>query len=188
MPDVTRILHQIESGDPHAAAELLPLVYEELRSLARSRLAQEKPGQTLQPTALVHEAFLRLVHNQSDQEWDSRGHFFSAAAEAMRRILVDQARKKKSIRHGGSLIQHDLDHVELPAMEISDDCLAVHEALAKFEQRDKLKAELVKLCYFAGFSLAEAADALGISTSSADKYWSYARAWLHNEMRQDFSN
>ncbi len=154
MADVTRILHQIEAGDPRAAEELLPLIYEELRHLARVRLAQEKPGHTLQPTALVHEAFLRLVHNGSDQEWDSRGHFFSAAAEAMRRILVDQARRKMSIRRGGSLKQHDLDHVELPAREISDNCLAVHEALSKFEQRDKIKAQLVKLCYFAGFSLA----------------------------------
>ncbi len=188
MPDVTRILLQMESGDPQAADELLPLVYEELRHLAKAKLAQERPGQTLQATALVHEAFLRLVGKDSNQDWDSRGHFFSAAAEAMRRILVEQARSKKSIRHGGNFKQHDLDRVEVLANEISGSCLAVHDALSKFEERDKVKEELVKLRYFAGFSIPEAAEALGISSATADRYWAYARAWLHNEIQQDISN
>lgn len=188
MPDVTQILSNMESGDPHAADELLPLVYEELRHLAKAKLAQERPGQTLQATALVHEAFLRLVGKDSNQDWDSRGHFFSAAADAMRRILVEQARSKRSIRHGGNFKQHDLDYVEVLASEISGSCLAVHDALLKFEERDKVKAELVKLRYFAGFSIPEAAEALGISSATADRYWAYARAWLHNEIQQDITN
>ncbi len=186
MSDVTQISSQIEQGDPSAAERLLPMVYEELRKLAARKMAQEKPGQTLQATALVHEAYLRLVgagnSGAGDPHWDSRGHFFAAAAEAMRRILVDNARRKKSLRRGGDLHRHELDEAKLGTTAASDDVLALDEALNKLAERDETKAELVKLRYFAGLTGEQAANALGISTSTADRYWAYARAWLHQEI------
>ncbi len=184
MSQVTRILSDIEQGDPHAAAQLLPLVYDELRKLAAAKLAQEKPGQTLQATALVHEAYLHLVGGQP-HDWNSRGHFFAAAAEAMRRILIDQTRQKQSLRRGGGRQRQDLEHLAIVAPEPALDVLAVHEALERFEQVDPLKARLVKLRYFAGLTIPQAADALGISSTTADRYWSYARAWLHAELSKD---
>jgi len=185
MSEVTRILSAIEQGDPQAAEQLLPLVYDELRKLAAQKLAQESPGQTLQATALVHDVYLRLVDVEKAQQWNSRGHFFAAAAEAMRRILIDQARRKQSQRHGGGLLRHDLEDLPIAAPEPSLDLLAVNEALERFEQVDPLKARLVKLRYFAGLTIPQAADALGISSTTADRYWSYARAWLHAELRKD---
>ena len=178
MSDVTQILSAIEAGDPKAAAELLPLVYDELRKLAAARLAQEKPGQTLQPTALVHEAYLRLVGGSQPQDWGGRGHFFAAAAEAMRRILIDHARRKQTRKSGGGRDRLNLDDVE-PALEEGDDRLLVlDEALRQFEAEDPRKAELVKLRFFAGLTAEEAAAALGVSTSTAEKDWAYARSWL----------
>ena len=191
MTEVTRILSAIEQGDPHAAEQLLPLVYDELRKLAAQKLAQEKPGQTLQATALVHEAYIRLLQSPQREQgvaqphWNSRGHFFAAAAEAMRRIMVDQARRKRSQRRGGSLKRRSLEHVEIAAPETALDVLALNEALERFEKIDRLKAELVKLRYFAGLTVPQAAEALGISTTTADRYWSYARAWLHTELKKD---
>jgi RNA polymerase sigma factor (TIGR02999 family) len=187
MSDVTRILSAIEQGDPHAAGQLLPLVYEELRRLAAQRLAHEAPGQTLQATALVHEAYLRLVgpggaSEASDPHWNSRGHFFAAAAEAMRRILVEKARKKKALRRGGDRHRVELDLAEPAAPQHSDDLLALDEALEKLATRDRTKAELVKLRYFAGLTMEQAAAALGISVATAYRYWDYARAWLHQEV------
>jgi RNA polymerase sigma factor (TIGR02999 family) len=187
MSNVTQILSAIEQGDPSAAEQLLPLVYDELRKLAGAKLAQEKPGQTLQPTALVHEAFLRLVDGERPQDWNGRGHFFAAAAEAMRRILVDQARCKQSQRRGGGRQRLDLEQLPLAAPEPDLDVLAVHEALERFEQVDPVKARLVKLRYFAGLTLPEAAVALGISATTADRYWAYARAWLHAELKKGSS-
>jgi RNA polymerase sigma factor (TIGR02999 family) len=187
MTTVTRILSAIEAGDPHAAKELLPLVYDELRQLAAQRLAQEKPGQTLQATALVHEAYLRLVDVEQAQPWNSRGHFFAAAAEAMRRILIDQARQKQSQRRGGGCERQSLEQAEIAAPEPSLDVLALHEALERFSQSDPVKADLVKLRYFAGLTIPQAAEALGISPTTADRYWSYARAWLHAELKRDGS-
>jgi RNA polymerase sigma factor (TIGR02999 family) len=178
MNDVTRILSAIEQGDPHAAGQLLPLVYDELRQLAAHKLAQEKPGQTLQATALVHEAYLRLVDVKRAQHWSSRGHFFAAAAEAMRRILVDNARRKQSQKRGGDQRRIDLDDLDLAAPEQSDDLLAIDESLAKLAAAEPQAAELVKLRYFAGLTIPQAADALGISPRSADCLWAYARAWL----------
>jgi RNA polymerase sigma factor (TIGR02999 family) len=185
MSEVTQILSAIEQGDPHAAAQLLPLVYEELRKLAAHRLAQEAPGQTLQATALVHEAYLRLVDVEKVQHFNSRGHFFAACAEAMRRILVDQARRKLSLRRGGNLQRHPIEDREIEAPEPSVDILAVHEALERFQGVDALAAEIVKLRYFAGLTIPQAAEALGISTSTADRSWAYARAWLHTALKQD---
>ena len=191
MTEVTRILSAIEQGDPHAAEQLLPLVYDELRKLAAQKLAQEKPGQTLQATALVHEAYIRLLQSPQREQgvaqphWNSRGHFFAAAAEAMRRIMVDQARRKRSQRRGGSLKRRSLEPLEVAAPEPSLDVLALNEALERFETIDRLKAELVKLRYFAGLTVPQAAEALGISTTTADRYWSYARAWLHTELKKD---
>jgi RNA polymerase sigma factor (TIGR02999 family) len=182
--DVTRILTDIENGDPHAAELLLPLVYDELRKLAAQKMAQENPGQTLQATALVHEAYLRLVDADDAQRWNSRGHFFGAAAEAMRRILIDQARRKQSHRRGGGQLREELECVEIAAPEPAVDLLAVNEALARFEAIDQPKAELVKLRYFAGLTIPEAAEALGISTTTADRHWAYARAWLHAELKR----
>jgi len=184
MSDVTRILSAIEDGDPSAAEQLLPLVYEELRKLAAQKMREEKPGQTLQATALVHEAYIRLVDVEKAQHWDSRGHFFAAAAEAMRRILVDQARRKQSQRQGGDLKRHSLEHVEIVAPEPAADVVAINDALARLEQIDRIKAELVKLRYFAGLTIPQAAEALGISSASADRYWAYARAWLHAELKK----
>ncbi len=181
MTDVTQILSQIEQGDPSAAEQLLPLVYEELRKLAAQKLARERPGQTLQATALVHEAYLRLLGPEG-QHWDSRGHFFVAAAEAMRRILVDGARRKQSLRRGGNLQRHDLNEAEIAVPPPSEDLLALDEALNKLAEQDQVKAELVKLRYFAGLTGEQAAHALGISTTTADRYWAYARAWLHQEI------
>jgi RNA polymerase sigma factor (TIGR02999 family) len=184
MSDVTHILSQIESGDPQAAERLLPLVYEELRRLAMVKLAREKPGQTLQATALVHEAYLRLVDVDRAQGWDSRGHFFAAAAEAMRRILVDRARAKQSKRRGGNWKRQNIDYAEIASSEPSLDVLAVDEALDRFSQIDPIKANLVKLRFFAGLTIPEAASALGISSATADRYWAYARAWLHAEIER----
>jgi RNA polymerase sigma factor (TIGR02999 family) len=185
MSEVTRILSAIEQGDRLAAEQLLPLVYDELRKLAAQKMGQESPGQTLQATALVHDVYLRLVDVEKVQQWNSRGHFFAAAAEAMRRILIDQARRKQSQRHGGGLLRHDLEDLPIAAPEPSLDLLAVNEALERFEQVDPLKARLVKLRYFAGLTIPQAADVLGISSTTADRYWSYARAWLHAELRKD---
>jgi RNA polymerase sigma factor (TIGR02999 family) len=179
MSDVTRLLDAAAAGDRQAAAELLPLVYDELRTLAATRLARERPGQTLDATALVHEAYLRLVGGGG---FDGRGHFFAAAAEAMRRILVDQARRKLADRHGGGRNRQDVEHVEVAAPIPDADVLAVDEALARFEAHDPAKAELVKLRYFAGLTVPEAAAALGIAPSTADRHWAYARAWLHAEL------
>jgi RNA polymerase sigma factor (TIGR02999 family) len=184
MSEVTRILSAIEQGDPNAAEQLLPLVYDELRKLAAQKLAQEKPGQTLQATALVHEAYLRLVDTERAQHWNSRGHFFAAAAEAMRRILVDQARRKLSLRRGGNLQRQPIEGREIEAPEPSLDVLAVHEALERFQVVDATAAQIVQLRYFAGLTIPQAAEALGISTSTADRSWAYARAWLHTALKQ----
>jgi RNA polymerase sigma factor (TIGR02999 family) len=181
MNDVTRILSAIERGDQQAAEKLLPLVYDELRKLAAVRLAREKPGQTLQATALVHDAYLRLVGAQ-DPGWDGRGHFFAAAAEAMRRILVENARRKAALKAGGGRDRVDLADAE-PALAGPDlDLLALDEALAALEAKDRRKAELIKLRFFAGLTIEQAAKALGISTSTADSEWSYARSWLRVTM------
>jgi RNA polymerase sigma factor (TIGR02999 family) len=185
MNDVTRILSSIEQGDPHAASQLLPVVYDELRRLAAQRLSQEKPGQTLEATALVHEAYLRLVGTEEEKSWDNRGHFFAAAAEAMRRILVENARRKRSGKHGGDRVRQDIDEQQLAAPELGADLLALDEALNRLGEQDPLKAELVKLRHFAGLTVDQAAQALGISSATADRYWAYARAWLHAEISRD---
>jgi RNA polymerase sigma factor (TIGR02999 family) len=182
MTDVTRILSAIEQGDPHAAEQLLPLIYEELRKLAAQKLAQEKPGQTLQATALVHEAYLRLVDTEKDQHWNSRGHFFAAAAEAMRRILVEQARRKKSVKAGGQLQRLELDDEQLAAPSRDVDLIGLDEALNKLADHDSRKAELVKLRFFAGLTICQAAAALGIAESTADADWAYAKSWLRLEL------
>jgi RNA polymerase sigma factor (TIGR02999 family) len=184
MNEVTRILSAMEEGDPRAAEQLLPLVYDELRRLAAQRLAQEKPGQTLQATALVHEAYLRLVDVERAQHWNNRGHFFAAAAEAMRRILVDTARSKKADRRGGGRKRLQVEVADLAARLDDPKLLALDEALAKLERLHPSKAQVVKLRYFAGLSIQEAAAALGISTATADRYWAYARAWLQREMTE----
>jgi RNA polymerase sigma factor (TIGR02999 family) len=185
MNEVTRILSAIDQGDPHAAEKLLPLVYNELRRLAVQKIAQEKPGQTLQATALVHEAYLRLVDVDQAQQWNSRGHFFAAAAEAMRRILVEQARKRGRLKRGGDRQRLDLDALQLPVQEVAGELLALDEALTKFAQKHPDKAELVKLRYFAGLTVEETARALGISTSTADRHWTFARAWLYRHIVSD---
>jgi RNA polymerase sigma factor (TIGR02999 family) len=176
--DVTRILEAMHQGDPHAAEQLLPLVYDELRRLAAQKLAQEKPGQTLQATALVHEAYLRLVGDAEDPRWKGRSHFFAAAAEAMRRILVDRARRKRSRKRGGERVRVELDEANLIAAKEFEEVLEVDEALVGLAAADAKAAELVKLRYFAGLSIPEAAQALDISPRSADRLWVYARAWL----------
>ena len=178
MADVTRLLDSAAAGDPRAAATLLPLVYEELRKLAAARLAAEQPGQTLQATALVHEAYLRLVGDGVPRDWNGRGHFFAAAAEAMRRILVDQARRNRSQKRGGCRTRFDLDHAPAATSERLDDVLDIDAALAGLADADPQAAELVKLRYFAGLSIPQAAVALGVSPRSADFLWAYARAWL----------
>jgi RNA polymerase sigma factor (TIGR02999 family) len=178
MSEVTRILSAIEEGDPHAAEQLLPLVYDELRRLAVAKLAQEKPGQTLESAALVHEAYLRLVDAEEAQHWNSRGHFFAAAAEAMRRILVDNARRKQSKKRGGDRVRLDLDHLAAATSDRLDDVLDIDAALVGLAGADPEAAELVKLRYFAGLTVPQAADVLGISPRSADFLWAYARAWL----------
>jgi RNA polymerase sigma factor (TIGR02999 family) len=182
MSEVTRILSAIEYGDPRAAEQLLPLVYQELRKLAAQKMAQEAPGQTLQPTALVHEAYLRLVDVEKTQHWDSRGHFFVAAAEAMRRILVDRARSKRAEKREGGRRRVELEVEEVAARADDPRFLDLDEAVAKLEQQHPSKAQLVKLRYFAGLSIREAAETLGISTATADRYWAYARAWLQREL------
>lgn len=182
MSQVTRLLDQIEHGDPHAAERLLPLVYDELRRLAAAKLAGEKAGQTLQATALVHEAYVRLVKDEPDQHWNNRGHFFAAAAEAMRRILVESARRKQSLKHGGGRTREELDLAAPAAQRRDVDLIALDEALVKLEQKDPRKAQLVKLRFFAGLTMAECAQALGIAVSTADADWSYARSWLRLEI------
>jgi RNA polymerase sigma factor (TIGR02999 family) len=182
MSEVTRILAAVERGDAHAADELLPLVYNELRQLAVARMAAEAPGQTLQPTALVHEAYLRLVDVEKAKRWDSRGHFFAAAAEAMRRILVDRARAKGCEKRGGQLRRLDIDAVDLVTMAAPDQVLLIDEALARLAAADPPAARLVELRYFAGLSIADCGAALGISTASAYRLWDFARAWLHSEL------
>jgi RNA polymerase sigma factor (TIGR02999 family) len=176
--DVTRILSQMEQGDPQAAEKLLPLVYDELRKLAAVKLAQEQPGQTLQATALVHDAYIRMVDQQQSQRWDNRGHFFMAAAEAMRRILVDCARRRQSLKRGGGLEHQSLDDLAIAGPEPDDRMVAVSEALEQLSATDKTAAELVKIRYFAGLTGKDAAAALGLTERSADRLWVYARSWL----------
>ena len=183
MADVTRILSQIEQGDPTAAERLLPLVYEELRKLAAARMAKEKPGQTLQATALVHEAYLKLVNSDRAKQWDSRGHFFAAAAEAMRRILVDQARKKGATKRGGDFERVDFDSAQLATTVTAESLLLIDEAIENLKIEDPVGAQIVNLRYFCGLSLDDAAQALGISPRTARRHWAYARVWLCNELR-----
>jgi RNA polymerase sigma factor (TIGR02999 family) len=184
MSDVTQILSQIESGDPHAADKLLPLLYDELRKLAAQKLVHEKPGQTLQATALVHEAYVRLVEVDRSQHWNSRGHFFGAAAEAMRRILVENARRRARAKHGGDRIREELASSQVAAPEIDVDLLALDEALERLAEHDAPSAELVKLRYFAGLTIPQAAEILGVSPRKADFIWSFARAWLRREIEE----
>ena len=183
MSDVTQILSALERGDAGAASRLLPLIYDELRKLAAQKLAHEQPGQTLQPTALVHEAFLRLVGNGPEVPWDGRGHFFAAAAEAMRRILVENARRKGRVKHGGGRARVDLAPDLAPTPEPDEDLLALDEAMEKLAALDPVKARLVELRYFGGLTNNEAAEVLGISASTADRHWAFARAWLRREVR-----
>lgn len=185
MNNVTQILSRIESGDPTASEQLLPLVYEELRRLAAQRLAQEKPGQTLQATALVHEAYIRLVGTEQTQSWDSRGHFFAAAAEAMRRILLDRARKKKRLKRGGERAKFNLDAMECAIDSPAAELLAIDEALKILEIDHDDCAQLVKLRFFAGMSQREAATALGIPRRTADRLWAFARAWLYKRLSDE---
>ena len=182
MSDVTRVLMAIDRGDEQAAARLLPLVYDELRRLAAHKLAQERPGQTLDATALVHEAYLRLVGDSEGPHWDNRRHFFAAAAEAMRRILVENARRKQTHKHGGGRQRRDLDAEALVAPESNVDLLALDAALHRLAEHDPLKAKLVELRYFAGLTGDQAAAVLGLSASSADRQWVYTRAWLRREL------
>ena len=185
MLDVTQILSEIANGDSAASGRLLPLLYDELRRLAAQKLAKERPGQTLQATALVHEAYLRLVDVDQAQHWNSRGHFFAAAAEAMRRILVDKARRKSSAKHGGHWARIEIPDIESTTGSKSDNLLALNEALTRLAAEEPDKAELVKLRYFAGLSVEEAADALGISRTTASRYWTYARVWLFSELSDE---
>lgn len=179
MSEVTEIIHALVRGEPHAAEQLLPLVYDELRRLASRKVAGEKPGQTLQSTALVHEAYLRVVGAQPDRPWDGRAHFFAAAAEAMRRILVENARRKHRVKHGGGYERADVEVAEIACQAPADDVLALDEALTKLAEEDPDKAKLVQLRFFAGLTNDEAADVLGISSATAKRHWRYARAWLH---------
>jgi RNA polymerase sigma factor (TIGR02999 family) len=182
MSDVTRILSAIDRGDPRAAEQLLPLVYDELRALAARKLALEKAGQTLQATALVHEAYLRLVDDAEARSWNGRGHFFAAAAEAMRRILVERARSKGRLRHGGGRRRVDLDGLDLGEEQIDDELLALDESLGRLAAEEPMVVEVVKLRYFAGLTIEEAAAALGISVRTANRHWAYAKAWLYQEL------
>jgi len=190
MSEVTRILSAIEQGDPRAAEKLLPLVYDELRSLASQRLAREAPGQSLLSSDLVHEAYIRLVGEGDQKQWDGRRHFFAAAAEAMRRILVEKARRKKRVKHGGARLRVDLEAVGFLAKEPSEDIEALDEALTKLEAEDPAKAELVKLRFFAGLTMPEIARVLKISLATAERHWTYARTWLYAELkdRDDSAN
>ena len=183
MSEVTRILNAVRQGDPKAAEDLIPLVYEELRKLAAHKMANEAAGQTLQPTALVHEAWLRLVGNQ-EQQWNGRAHFFGAAAEAMRRILIENARRKGAQRHGGGQVKLDIQEIEIATAPKDEELLALSDALEKFAIRDKQKAELVKLRYFVGLTTEEAAQVLGISVPTADRWWNFSRAWLYEEIER----
>jgi RNA polymerase sigma factor (TIGR02999 family) len=183
MKDVTRILSQIQSGDPAAAEQLLPLIYDELRRLAAHKLAQEAPGQTLQATALVHEAYLRLVDSDLPQQWDGRGHFFAAAAEAMRRILINRARDKCRLKRGGGRKRLDWNRLEVADDASDEDLIAIDEALEELTAEYPVCGELVKLRFFAGLTLDQAAESLGIGARSADRYWSFARAWLYQQLR-----
>jgi RNA polymerase sigma factor (TIGR02999 family) len=183
MNDVTRILTALRQGDPHAAGQLLPLVYEELRRLAAQKLAHEQPGQTLQATALVHEAYLRLVGPDAEAHWDGRGHFFAAAAEAMRRILVERARRRNRQRHGGGRVRLDLEQVELRDEGTPEHLLALDEALDQLAAEEPRVAEVVKLRYFAGLTIEECAQALHLSVRTANRHWAYARAWLYERLR-----
>jgi RNA polymerase sigma factor (TIGR02999 family) len=185
MSEVTRILSQIESGDPSAAEQLLPLVYEELRKLASSRLVHEKPGQTLEATALVHEAYIRLVDGRQAQHWNNRGHFFAAAAEAMRRILIEAARSKGRVKRGGDWRRVDFERLDVAASISPDQLIDLDEALQRLAAIDPLAGELVKLRYFGGLKLDEAAAALNISQATAYRHWAYARAWLHTELLKE---
>ncbi|QDT43129.1 RNA polymerase sigma factor [Gimesia alba] len=186
MQDVTRILQAMESGDVAATDQLLPIVYAELRKLAGNKLSHEAPGQTLTATALVHEAYLRLVGDSGEErQWDHRGHFFAAAAESMRRILIENARRKKRVKHGGEHDRVDLPEIAAPALDQSDDLLALDAALTEFAKESPEKAELVKLRYFAGLSEQEAADVLGISRATAARHWAYSRAWLFSQIKSD---
>jgi RNA polymerase sigma factor (TIGR02999 family) len=184
LSDVTILLDAIQSGDPDAPAQLLPLVYDELRRLARRRLAQEAPGQTLTPTALVHEAYLRLVGPKQDDHWGDRAHFFAAAAEAMRRIMVENARRKRSLKRGGALVRRELDEAELLAPEPSEDLLALDEALTQLAAADGTAANLIQLRYFGGLTMPEAAHSLGLSLRTAERLWAYARAWLREQIEK----
>jgi RNA polymerase sigma factor (TIGR02999 family) len=184
MSEVSSILERVEHGDAKAAEQLLPLVYEELRRLAAYRMANEVPGHTLQPTALVHEAYLRLVGPSQPQQWDGRGHFFAAAAEAMRRILVDSARRKKCLKHGGQLERADVDTVELPLPMPDDELLALDEALNRLATVDSRAADVVTLCFFVGLTQEQAAKELGVSVSTAERLWGFARVWLFREMQK----
>jgi RNA polymerase sigma factor (TIGR02999 family) len=191
MSEATKLIHAIEAGDPHAADQLLPLVYDELRKLAAARLTHEKPGQTLQATALVHEAYLRLVGADGGQHWDGRGHFFAAAAEAMRRILVEQARKKARLKRGGDRQRVDAKDSDLPMVSpdsANTDILALDEALVRLAEAHPEKARLVQLRYFAGLTVDEAAEVLEISPATADRQWAYARVWLMRELSADNSS
>jgi RNA polymerase sigma factor (TIGR02999 family) len=183
MTDVTRILLDIEQGNPKAAEQLLPLVYEELRTLAAQKLAQEKPGQTLQATALVHEAYVRLVGGDQPRDWDGRGHFFAAAAEAMRRILINRARDKRRQKRGGGLQRVDLDRLLVADGALDEELIAIDDALLELARRNEPCAELVKLRFFAGLTLDEAAATMGIARRTANRYWAFARAWLFDALR-----
>jgi RNA polymerase sigma factor (TIGR02999 family) len=185
MTDVTRILHAIDQGDPRAAEQLLPLVYDELRKLAAQKLAQEKPGQTLDATALVHEAYIRLVDAERAPAWNGRGHFFAAAAEAMRRILIDSARRKQADKRGGGLRRADFTEAKVVAIAPPEDLLALDEALDRLTHNDPAAGQLVKLCYFAGLSVEQAAEAMGLSRTSAYRLWTFARAWLRCQLADD---
>ena len=182
MNDVTRVLSEIESGDPSAAEQLLPLVYDELRKLAAAKLAGEKPGQTLQATALVHDAYIRLVDVEKAQHWNSRGHFFGAAAEAMRRILVEHARRKRELKHGGGLHRVNLDHAAPVTNASPEQLVTLDDALSLLEQDDLAAAHVFKLRYFAGLSIEQAAESLGVSRATAYRHWTFARAWLQSQL------
>ncbi len=187
VPDVTGVLQAVEAGDPHAAEQLLPLVYEELRALAAAKLAREKPGQTLQPTALVHEAYVHLVDGRKANHWNGRGHFFAAAAEAMRRILINHARDRKRLKRGGGLKRLDLHRLAVADEANDDELLAVDEALETLAREHPRCAELVKLRFYAGLTLEEAATVLDVTRRTADRYWAFARAWLYDRLRAEFT-